>query len=300
MKSIKILMLILACLCLLSCNAADKEPQLLTIGLMPAVDAAPIYIARDEGYFKELGLTVELDLYTNATDRQSALQSKSIDGTITDIIALINNVENGFELKGTMTTDYSFPVVYSKEFNRQSEKAAAGLMEISVVNYLADRFLGDTYELDKIYINDISARIEMLKSNQLDLAVLPEPMASMAQLAGLEKVVYESEDEYSTNLMAFTEDALQNKSEAIGLFHQAYNKAVDKINRDEAIVREVLVKELGLTPEVKDLMILPQYKKTQVPDEAFVKQLIEWTAKVTDQEIEVSYARLIEDKYIND
>jgi len=300
MKKFKVLLITFVSLFLASCGSADKEPQKLSIGLMPAVDAAPIYVAQNEGYFTELGLEVELNLYTNAADRQSALQSNSIDGTITDIIALINNTENGFNMKATTTTDYSFPVVFSKEFDKQSETAKAGLMEISVVNYLADSFLSDTYQLDKIYINDIAARIEMLKTNELDLAVLPEPMASTAELAGLEKVVYDSEDSYSTNLMVFTEDALKNKSDAIELFHQAYNKAVDKINKDEDLAREVLVKELNINPEAKDLMVLPDYKKTQVPDEEFVEKLIQWTSETIGQDITVKYDQLIEDKYIHD
>ena len=42
---------------------------------MPAVDTAPILIAEKKGYFEETGIDVEIEIYTNAQNRQSALQS---------------------------------------------------------------------------------------------------------------------------------------------------------------------------------------------------------------------------------
>ena len=88
-----------------SSAAADPEDLSLKVGLMPAVDAAPILLAEKNGYFEEAGLTVELQLFNNAQDRQSALQTLSIDGAITDLIALAANVDGGFDIKATTMTN---------------------------------------------------------------------------------------------------------------------------------------------------------------------------------------------------
>ena len=93
----------------------SKEDGLsLSIGLMPAVDTAPILLDQKKGYFDELGLKVDVEIYTNAENRQSALQANAIDGAMTDIIALATNVNGGFDIKATMMTDGRFPILIGK------------------------------------------------------------------------------------------------------------------------------------------------------------------------------------------
>jgi len=265
---------------------------------MPAVDAAPILVALKNGYFDELNLHVDIQIYTNAMDRQSALQAGSIDGSITDIVSLISNVANGFDIKAVTTTDGSFPVVVRNGFDESSPTATVGLMQASVVNYLADQYLGPKYTLNKVYIDDIQARIEMLKSGQIDMAVLPEPMASLAQSQGLKKETYTSDGTYSPEVMVFTGQALKDKSGPIALFLQACNKAADAINQDDATARDELVAKLNLSPDVRDLMTLPAYRHTQVPDDAFVQKMVAWTNQTLGQKISVTYDQLIDTRFV--
>src|SRR4051812_47297227 len=93
----------------------EDENVILKVGVMPAVDSAPIFLAEEKGYFEELGLDAEIQVYTNAMNRQSALQSGELDGAMTDVIALVNNVENGFDIKVTTSTDGSFPFLINYE-----------------------------------------------------------------------------------------------------------------------------------------------------------------------------------------
>ena len=77
----------------------DETKQTLKIGVMPAVDTAPIYLAEEKGYFDELGLDLEIIRFNNAGERQTALQTNTIDGAMTDLIAVATNVDGGFDLK---------------------------------------------------------------------------------------------------------------------------------------------------------------------------------------------------------
>jgi NitT/TauT family transport system substrate-binding protein len=143
--------------------AASENSQALrlSVGVMPAVDSAPIFLAEAEGYFRELGLDATITVYTNAMNRQSALQSGGLDGAMTDVIALVNNVENGFAIKVTTGTDGMFPVLVRPGFS-DAASVKIGMMEVSVTNFLADRALSGTYELEKVYVNEIPARLELL------------------------------------------------------------------------------------------------------------------------------------------
>jgi NitT/TauT family transport system substrate-binding protein len=275
----------------------NPDNMKLKIGIMPAVDSAPILLAEKKGYFKELGLDMDIQVYNNAANRQSALQSGELDGAMTDLIAFVNNVQNGLDIKITTSTDGSFPFILKKGFVEQ-KKVKVGMMEISVSNFLSDQFLKDKYEMEKIFINEIPARLEMVKAGQLDMANLPEPIASMGELGGLEKVVYDNTDDFMPEAMVFTGKTLKEKEKALKLFHQAYNKAIEDIEKNDAEARDVLIEKLELKPEIKDLMALPVYHMARVPDEAYMNKVIAWVEAVQKIDITVAYDQMVERMFL--
>jgi NitT/TauT family transport system substrate-binding protein len=275
------------------------ENHTLSIGLMTAVDAAPILVAQHLGFFEEVGLDVELEIFTNAMDRQVALQSGAIDGSITDIIALVNNVSNDFPIKAVSSTNSSFFVVSRYDFDETATDIRAGLMEVSIVNYLTDHFLDEQYNIEKIFINDIQARAEMLRNGQIDVAVLPDPVASNVTLDGeLIKLDYMVEDGYSPGVLVFTQDAIDNNTEAIFLFFEAYNKAVDYINEDNYMALDVLVYVLGINPAAAQTMTLPIYTHAQLPSHELVDSVIDWTVSELGQDVTISFDDMFEAKFI--
>ena len=279
-------------------SEASNENLSLKIGVMPAVDSAPIFLADKKGYFQELGLDVDVQVYTNAMNRQSALQSGELDGAMTDVIALVNNVENGFDIKVTTSTDGVFPFLIKKDFEEKKD-IKAGMMEVSVTNYLSDRSLGDKYNVEKVYINEIPARLEMISKGALDMAVIPEPMASQGELNGLTKKLIENNDEFSPDIMVFTGKAIKNNEKAIKLFHEAYNKAVEEITRNDSEAREVLIEKLNLNLEIKDKIIMPKYNKARVPSEEYLQKIMDWNEKVLKKKINLKYEDLVEGKFVN-
>lgn len=278
-------------------DSEEKENLSLKIGLMPAVDSAPMFIAEREGYFEEQGLELELVVFNNAQDRQSALQTDEIDGAMTDFIAVATNVNGGFDLKATTMTSGMFPILVKSGYEEKTDIKVA-MMEVSVSNFLVDEWLGEDHNIEKVFINEIPARLEMVKSGNVDMGLFPEPVASMGALDGLEKRIYDPKDGYSPDVMAFTAKALSEKSEAIKLFHEGYNKAVEDINNDEAKAREILIEKLGLNEAIKDDIVLPEYTKASLPDEAYLENIIAWVEEVLKKEMEVSPADLVEGKFV--
>lgn len=278
-------------------NKPQGENLSLKVGVMPAVDSAPIFLAAKKGYFKELGLNVDVQVYTNAMNRQSALQSGELDGAMTDVIALVNNVQNGFDIKVTTGTDGSFPFLVNKEFQEKNE-INVGMMEVSVSNYLTDRNLGDKYKINKVYINEIPARLEAINQGRLDMALIPEPMASQGELNGLGKRVFENKDEYSPDIMVFTGKAIKDKEKAVKAFHDAYNKAVEDINKDENLAKDILIEKLKLKPEVKEKIVLPKYNKARVPGKEYLENIMKWNEEVLKKKVDLKYEDLVEGKFV--
>lgn len=278
------------------CANKKEISKILTIGVMPAVDSAPIFLANELGYFEELDLKIEIQVYTNAMNRQSALQSGELDGAMTDVIALVNNVGNGFDIKVTTSTDGLFPILY-QEGALEKEQVTVGMMEVSVSNYLSDQFLNG-YAVKKEYINEIPARLEMVGNGTLDMAVIPEPMASMGALNGLSKTLMVNEDEFSPEVMVFNAKAIKDKSVEIQKFHDAYNKAVHEINKDQRVAKEILINQLGLKPEIINDFDLPHYNEARVPTQSYLNKIIQWNESVLGAKFDLEYSELVDDQFV--
>lgn len=289
-------------LMLAGCSTSSNAPEetlSLKIGVMPAVDTAPIYLAEEKGYFDELGLDLTIELFNNAGDRQTALQTHAIDGAMTDLIAVATNINGGFDLKATTLTDGVFPVLVRAGYEETPEIKVA-MMEVSVSNFLIDEWLGNDYTIEKVFINDIPARLEMIKSGQVDMGLFPEPMASNGAANGdLEKRIYTPEDGICPNVMAFTDKALTEKEEAIARFHEGYNKAAQDLmeNPDEA--RTLLIEKLNLNPAIQDDIILPTYSLAHLPEEAYIQKIMDWSSETLNQELNLVPRNLIEGKFVN-
>lgn len=238
-------------------------------------------------------------MFTNPQNRQSALQSGEIDGAITDVIALVNNVDNGFLMKVTTNTDGVFPFLTNTDFE-DKDSLKVGMMEVSVTNYISDKALADKYDMEKVYITDIPARLEMIGKGTLDLAVIPEPMASQGELNGLRKVLIPTGDQFSPDVLVFTQKAIDEKESALSKFHEGYNKAVAEINKDNTKAVVLLVEKLGLNEAIKEKVIMPEYKPVTVPDEAFMNAIKEWNKNVLGKEIDVKYEDLVDGRFVKE
>ncbi|MDU6854052.1 MAG: ABC transporter substrate-binding protein [Zhenhengia sp.] len=301
-KKLVVTLTLIPTLMLAGCSTSSNSPEetlSLKIGVMPAVDTAPIYLAEEKGYFDELGLDLTIELFNNAGDRQTALQTHAIDGAMTDLIAVATNINGGFDLKATTLTDGVFPVLVRAGYEETPEIKVA-MMEVSVSNFLIDEWLGDDYTIEKVFINDIPARLEMIKSGQVDMGLFPEPMASNGAANGdLEKRIYTPEDGICPNVMAFTDKALTEKEEAIARFHEGYNKAAQDLmeNPDEA--RTLLIEKLNLNPAIQDDIILPTYSLAHLPEEAYIQKIMDWSSETLNQELNLVPSNLIEGKFVN-
>ncbi|WP_320121916.1 ABC transporter substrate-binding protein [uncultured Sphaerochaeta sp.] len=277
-----------------------SEPETpLQVGMMSAVDAAPFYHALEAGYYEEEGVDVELVLFTNGQHRQTALQTQQVDGAMSDLVALITQSTSDFRLIGTLSTDGDFPLLASGPLT-EGTTITAGTMEISVTNYLLDAYLGDRYDVKKVFINEIPARLEAVVSSQLDTGIFPEPFASIGALRNLEKLTFEGIPEESLNIIAFTEKAIQEKESQIAGFHRAYGRAVKDIQRDPELARTALMNAIQALPEaIRETMGLPEYHEPSLPSESFTNEIISWTEGVTGAKYSAGAKELFDTRFVN-
>ncbi|MCM1991671.1 ABC transporter substrate-binding protein [Oceanirhabdus seepicola] len=290
-KSLLIALILIISISLLGCTSqTNKEDssaplQPLTIGVMPDLDSIPFIIAEHNGYFKEEGIDVTIEHFKSAMDRDTALQTKKLDGAISDMLAVVFFNDNDFDVKITSKTDGSFKLIAGKDSGISSidqvDGKSIGISKNTIIEYLTDRIMEisniDVNSPEKVAIPKIPTRLEMLNNGKLDMATLPEPLASLAVTAG--GSILNSSDKLGVNpgIMLFTSDAIDSKPKEIQALYRAYNKAVTFLKEEkmESYI-DFVIEEAGFPKNIKDTLTLPDYTKASMPSEKELEEVLTW------------------------
>jgi NitT/TauT family transport system substrate-binding protein len=273
----KKLLIILACtLIFLTGCGAKEETQTLTIGVMPDVGAAPFIIAKEMGYFEEEGLDVQVEVFRSAMDRDTAFQTGNLDGVMSDLLAVVFFNDNDFPVKVTSSTYGNFRMVTSpsnKELTKDNlSDLKAGLSTNTVIEFATDIILQDNngQSVEKVAIPKIPLRLEMLANDEIDIATLPEPLASAALLKGGRLITDTEEAGYQPGVFIFSEKALETKNNQLDGFYKGYNKAVEYLNtRDSEEYFPLLVEQLSFPPVLEgqfEMPVLEAHRQVKASD----------------------------------
>lgn len=273
---------------LISCSASGsaEKSKSLTFGLMPSVDAVPFIIADEKGYFKEQGVDVKLEVFKSAKDRDAAFQAGSLDGIIGDEVAVCLYQNADFDVKITGITDGDFMLVAGKNSGIKTiadlKGKSAAISEKTVIEYTLDKVLEKNglkpEDITSSAVPDISTRLEMLRNNKIDAALLPEPFSTLALNDGGTLLGSANKEGMYPSVSAFTQQSIDNKANSIKSFYKAYNEAVDYINSTPISEYEAsVIKTVGYPEDMKGKITLPKFRKNVLPSDESLNDAIEWT-----------------------
>ncbi|MDL2280496.1 MetQ/NlpA family ABC transporter substrate-binding protein [Selenomonadales bacterium OttesenSCG-928-I06] len=288
----KILALMLALIMIFSLGGCAKKEdsgstakKKIVIGIMPDIDSIPIIIAAEKGYFKEENITVEIQLFKSAMERDSALQSGNLDGTISDVLAIAFAKEGGFDLKITSATVGSYKLVAAKNQNASQITDLKGkdiaISKNTIIEFVTDKIIEEQNmkesDFKKVIIPQIPTRLEMLQNGNLAAATLPEPLASAAIHKGGTLVSSSDILKINPGVMIFTNKSLTEKEQEIKAFYRAYNKAINYIEKEPLNnYIDLLIDKLGFPNATKDYLVLPEFEKAALPTEKDFNDCIKW------------------------
>lgn len=297
---------------LVGCSNFQKtsEPagsKTITIGVLPDTDSIPLVIADKEGYFKAEGVNVKIQHFTNAHDRDSALQSGKIDGAISDVLAAAFTTESGFKMKIVSATSGSYKLVASKNSNIKKLTDIRGknvaISTNTLIEYSTDKILQsaslNSSDVHKIAVPQIPTRLEMLQNGKVDAAVLPEPMASLAVLNGA--TLISSTDSLGINpgVFMFTVSSINANQKEIKEIFSAYNKAVKYLNEQpSSSYIDMVIKECSFPANIKNSIVLPKYKDAYLPDEKDVTSVLSWLKEKKLIKKEYKYSDLVDSEFV--
>lgn len=280
--------LLLLTACSPSKDTSSTLDKTLNFGMIGSIDAVPLVIANEKGFFEEEGIKVNIETFKNSKDRDAAFQSGSLDGLICDEIAIALYKNANLDVKITGITDGDFMLIAGADSGIKSLNDIRGksiaISEKTAIEYTLDNILEknsiDPSDVKKSIVPAIPTRLEMLRSNNVDAALLPEPFSSLAIADG--GILLGSAMELDTypSVTAFTQEAINTKETEIKGFLKAYNKAVDYINATPiSEFEDVIIETVGYPDDMKGKITLPTFRNNNLPSEAELKAAIEWCKK---------------------
>ncbi len=289
----KILSIFIVTLCIFSLAACSKTAdnksntvkQTLTIGLMPSVDAIPLILADKRGYIKEKNVNVKYEIFKSAKDRDAAFQAGSLDGIIGDQVAVCIYQNAGFDVKIVSYTNCDFMLIAGKESGIRNisdiEGKSVAISEKTIIEYTLDKMLDknsiDPQNIMKSAVPAIPTRLEMLRNNKVDVALLPEPFATLALKNGGTLLGKASEIGLRPTVLAFTQEAIDKKGNEISEILKAYDEAVEYINTTPiSEYEDIVICTVGYPDDMKGKIVLPKFEKSGLPAENELKDAINW------------------------
>jgi NitT/TauT family transport system substrate-binding protein len=296
-----------------SCVPAKPEEPKLKLALIPVLDTIPIFIAQQNGYFAEQGITVETIPVKSPQERDVLVTTGQVDGVLTDLqsVGLLN--KDAPKLKAVYTSRHPFPNAPmfrilagpKTAINAPADLKGVpiGISANTVMEYLTDRMLAGEglkpEEIAKIEIGQIPVRFEQLMNGNIQAAALPDPLAQGAMAAGAKLIVDDSKyDDLSQSVLTFTTDTLNTKPATVKKFLVAWEKAVNELNAHPEKYQNVLIEQGRVPKSIQGSYTMPPFPGRGVPSEAEVKDVTVWLKAKGLVNRDIPYTDLVDASFL--
>lgn len=293
--------------------APAVEDPTLRLGVLPILDALPMFAAEAQGYYKEAGITVTFVPVASAAERDQLMQAGQIDGMINDLVSTVLYNKDTQKISivrfaRTATAEagqYSILAAKGSGITTvdQLKGVEIGISEGTVIAYTTDRLLQaeglTSADIKTIAIPKIPDRLTMLASGQLKAANLPEPTASLAVQQGAVVIVDDhTHTEIGNSVISFSVATLKAKPNTVKKFLAAIEKATADVNAAPDKFGTLLSdKKLVPAPLIGQYK-LPKFPAASVPTEAQFKDVLDWMKGKNLITADVAYAKLVDAGYL--
>jgi NitT/TauT family transport system substrate-binding protein len=272
----------------------------LKIGVLPVIDTLPLQVAKQNGYFRRQNLKVELIRFSSAMDRNSAMLSNQLDGFFGDIPATILLVKNKIPLKLLTTTYRTTPgqkmfglLLSPKAKHHKNGELTVAISRGSIIEYLLDKLSDKTpvsnFKIIPKEIKQMPIRMQMLASSQIDSALLPEPLLTLAEAKGSKLIISDENLNLPLTILNIHQKQLQLKDR----FLKAYTQAITELNQNGDPYKSLMVKTCRIPKHLADHFIQYKFPFPQLPTEKEVSEVQSWMLKKSMISQMIPYQNLI-------
>lgn len=260
------------------------------IGVLPIEDNLPFYVAEKDGLYDKEGVQVELVSFASALERDIALQAGQIDGEVADLVAVALLKKIGTDVKiasiglGATPKEGRFAILSSPKSSIKDlaglKGATLGISQNSIIDYVSDQILLDKgimlNDVNKMSIPKMPVRLDMLLSDQINTACLPDPLASLAQAKGAHLIIDDTYRNISQTVFLFRAQSIQENTDAIKATVRVYGLAGQALSKNPDQYRSLFLEKAQIPADLKDSYQTPTFSKLQLPTEEEINSVMKW------------------------
>jgi NitT/TauT family transport system substrate-binding protein len=285
----------------------------IKFGVLPVIQALPVFVAAEKGFFKEAGLDVELVTFNSALDKDVAFTSNQIAGYFGDLQTCIVLNGNNAPIKivaevynATKPKSRTFVLLISPKYSgkslREAVRAGVAVSSNTILDYLTTKFLTSKNiplgEAHLVEMKNIPIRMQMLLGGQVPAAVLPEPLATLAESRGAQPLMDDAGTGLSSTVLAFNEAFLSAAPDRAKAFLRAVDKASGYINANRDAVRPTMNRECRIPDELKKNFPVPEFPKLSVPSREHVNDVYQWLSGKNTIRRTLTYRQMVSEGYV--
>ncbi|XXJ20237.1 ABC transporter substrate-binding protein [Desulfovibrio caledoniensis] len=271
-------------------TTARAENIKIRFGILPVIDTLPLQVADWEGLFAEQGLDVSLVRFMSALERDTAMQTGQIDGYFGDLVATYLLLDRGVPMHIALTswrTTPCYPMfgIALSPGNRDRDLAgmqgrSLALSKSTVMEFLADKLEGHLgvkpNYFERLEVKKMPIRLQMLLTDQVDSALLPEPLLSLARLKGGNVLATAEDLNLPLTVLCLHKRYFENNGAAYGKFLAAYGEAVRRLAEDPEKYRPLMAETCRIPkPLIAKFPVYP-FPAPALPAKAELDEVQDW------------------------
>jgi NitT/TauT family transport system substrate-binding protein len=306
--------LLSACSAPATVTEVPVEMAPLRIALLPSTEMLPFFVAQDQGYFDEEGITVEHVPAASAAERDQLMQAGEIDGMVGELPSTMAFNRDQVQVKSVYITRKPteghtlFSVVVGPTSEVKTVQDLAGVpigLSLNTVNeYATFTMLTQAGLSPEDFATEsvpaIPERLQLVMSGQLGAATLVEPFTTAAVAGGAHVVASDANmGDLVTPVLTFSVSALDNNGAAVRAFLKAWNRAAADLNADPEPFRAVMNANIPLPEPLQQAFSIPTNWSTgEVPSQAAWDGVQTWMIDKGLIDGPISYTDSVTDEYL--
>ncbi|WP_207259824.1 ABC transporter substrate-binding protein [Desulfovibrio sp. Huiquan2017] len=271
-------------------TTARAENIGMRFGVLPVIDTLPLQVADREGLFAKHGLDVTLVRFMSALERDTAMQTGQIDAYFGDLIATYLLLDRGVPMHIALTswrTTPGYPMfgIALSPAGRDRTLAdmrgrSLALSRSTIMEFLCDKLenhlgVGHGY-FSQLEVKKLPIRLQMLLTDQVDAALLPEPLLSLARLKGGNVLATAEDLNLPVTVLCLHKRYFENNGAAYGKFLAAYADALRLLAESPEKYRALMAETCRIPkPLVPQFPIYP-YPAPALPASAELAEVQDW------------------------
>jgi len=148
---------------------------------------------------------------------------------------------------------------------------------------------------EKIEVRRMPLRLQMLLSDKVNAATLPEPLATYAVSRGAKRIVSDAmlKESITQTVIVFTNSFIKKYKNEIEDFLRAYKESVFKINTSPHTYKKCFLEVARIPPSIASSFKVPHYPYPKVFPIKYYKNYEQWALRKGIIRKEMSYRKAI-------